>query len=265
MHTLWKRPKRVTVALVGIAGAVTAGVLAFPDGDGAAGPRPVSGAEAQRLALARFRTYQDSPSAVTVRAPTAGGAVEVRAVVDHRRHRAVGTYAVGSSGASGTSGASGSGLLAWDLAGIAVARSAARPSGPEQLLREARRPGPAAWTRRAYTADPLDTALRLTLSLSADRPDNAQLLAQAGPLWLRGDAIDGRDYDVFAGPRPSHRPGRSPLTYWIDTDGGLRRVTARIDPTRTATVDFTATRVRGTLPTAPWAHRPTASAEAGSG
>ena len=48
--------------------AITAVLLSANAPDDA--PRPVSAPEAQRMALTRFRTYQASPSAVTVRAET---------------------------------------------------------------------------------------------------------------------------------------------------------------------------------------------------
>jgi hypothetical protein len=107
---------------------------------------------------------------------------------------------------------------------------------------------------------PLDAGLRLVLGMGSDRPDNAQLLAQSGPLWLRDDRIDGRPLDVFSGPRPrpqgSASPsGRSPLAYWIDTDGDLRRLTATLGQDRTVTVDVTARQVAGKLPDNPWKPR----------
>jgi hypothetical protein len=111
------------------------------------------------------------------------------------------------------------------------------------------------WTRRPYSTAPLDRALRLVLSVAADRPADAQLLARSGPLWLRDERLDGHGYGVFAGPRPSASAtpaDASALTYWIDTDGNLRRVTDRMSPGRYATVDFVAARVRTGVPGAPW-------------
>ncbi|MFF5492404.1 hypothetical protein [Streptomyces aquilus] len=256
----------VTGAVLAAAG-LTATTAVFVSGSDE-GPRPVSAAEAQRMAVTRFRMYRASPSAVTVRVTTSAGTTVIRAVVDHRRHRAVGAYEAGGEAARG--------LLAWDMSGVAVARGGAagavRPG-------ESRRPAPGAeasvpavlrsvravpageWTRRGFAAGPLDAGLRLVLGLAADRPDNAQLLAQSGPSRLRGDRIDGRALDVFSGPRPrpqgSARPaGRSPLAYWIDADGDLRRVTATLGTGRTVTVDVTAGHVTtGKLPDGPWKPR----------
>ncbi|WP_050375020.1 hypothetical protein [Streptomyces acidiscabies] len=235
--------------------------------------RPLTADEAQRLALARFRTYQAGTAAMDLRIAAPGGTTEVRAVVDHRAHRAVGWYA--------TDGAPR--LLAWSPEGLAVAKRGTY-GGPaakaltggasrgdalretalretalrEAALREAARLNTASWDRRPYGRAPLDIALQLALSLAADRPDNAQLLAQSGPLHLREDTIDGRAYDVLAGPRPrpaaTGRPltGRSPVTYWVDAEGALRRVSARVGDARTVTLDLTGERVRGSVPKGPW-------------
>ena len=236
------KPRQRLIAAGGAlltAAALTAVLLSATAPDDA--PRPVSAPEAQRMALTRFRTYQASPSAVTVRAVTPSGTTVVRAVVDHRRHRAVGVY--------GGAGGGPRGVLAWDLSGVAVARGeGARTQGRT-------------WVRREFAAGPLDVGLRLVLSVASDRPDNAQLLAQSGPLWLRDERIGGRSYGVFSGPRPrpqgTARPsgaptGRSPLAYWIDTDGNLRRVTATLGQGRTVRVDVTRGRVKGGVPQGPW-------------
>ncbi|NEC90091.1 hypothetical protein [Streptomyces sp. SID12501] len=253
------RPRRVrrTWWAVGVlTAAACAGLLLTGGGD--AGPRPLSADEAQRLALARFRTYRISPSEITVHAASGDGTAVVRAVVDHRRHRAVGWYEV-----TGTGRPDG-GLLAWDQSGLAVA-DGAPTAAAEGALRAAGRLKATAWTHRAFGAAPLDTALKLALSLGADRPDNAQLLAQSGPLRLRDERVDGRRYDVFSGPRPrpnasasssGPRGDRSPLSYWIDEEGSMRRVRAELGEGRTVTLDLGGVRVRGvTFPGAPWGER----------
>ncbi|MDW4908693.1 hypothetical protein RB628_25980 [Streptomyces sp. ADMS] len=133
-------------------------------GGGDPGPRPLSADEPQRMALARFHTYRVSPSEITVRAASGDGSAVVRAVADHRRHRAVGWYEV--TGAGRPDG----GLLAWDRSGLSVAREgggggtaangAAAGSAPystapaERALRAAGQLKPASWTRRAFRAAP---------------------------------------------------------------------------------------------------------------
>ncbi|WP_105969966.1 hypothetical protein [Streptomyces geranii] len=230
--------------------AVVCGALLLTGGDGS-GPRPLSADEAQRMALARFRTYRISPSEITVRTTSGDraddGTAVVRAVVDHRRHRAVGWYEVGGAGRSDGR------LLAWDRSGLAVA-PADTASSATGALRAAGRLEASAWTRRAFGAAPLDTALKLALSLGADRPDNAQLLAQAGPLRLRDERVDGRRYDVFSGPRPKVSLGaRSPLSYWVGDGGELRRVRVDLGEGRGISLDLGGVRVRGVgVPGAPW-------------
>ncbi|MFF2512896.1 hypothetical protein [Streptomyces sp. NPDC058086] len=265
---IWVTAVAATTAL---AGALTALLLVL-SGNGDTSPHPVSADEAQRMALARFRAYEASPSEVTVRLPaaeTGDGTITVRAVVDHHVRRAVGAYEIVDDTRTVQ------GLLAWDLEGLAVARPSAAARGAEPGRTTARPPAPdivttaagavrragtlkrEEWTRRPYSTAPLDRALRLVLSVAADRPDNAELLARSGPLWLRDERLDGHGYGVFSGPRPGPSASGSPaddstLTYWIDTDGNLRRVTARMSPGHYATVDFVATRVRTDVPGAPW-------------
>ncbi|WP_020636083.1 hypothetical protein [Amycolatopsis alba] len=179
-------------------------------------PRPVTLDEAARLAMARYTTFQSSPVRVRVQAPMAGNTVVVEGVVDYRRHRAVGSYEFAGSSA---------GLVAWDDRGLAVA-----PGKKADPLVAAGTMRPTEWSPRSFTTDPLDSALRLSMLMGQDRPDNAQVLAEQGPQWLRGEVIDGKPYGVFAGPRPRSAAdsGQSPLTYWIDDIGGLRRVTRQL-------------------------------------
>jgi hypothetical protein len=257
------------VAATAVAGAALTAVLITGGGTGsenaAEGPGPHtdsdsgSAYEAQRtaLALTRFRTSRaDGPSEVTVRLPSAGaGTVTVRAVADHRVHRAVGVYEVMDDGHIMR------GLLAWDLEGIAVAGSPAsapdntlgpegRPAAPGPVttaVQAARRAGTLTsgqWTRRPYGTAPLDKALHLALSVAADGPANTRLPADSHRLAPRAPGADA----------PVVRPKASalPQTYSLDSAGDLRRITAEVAPGRKATVDFAATRARTGVPGAPW-------------
>ncbi|WP_406340650.1 hypothetical protein [Streptomyces sp. NBC_00648] len=203
--------------------------------------RPVTLEEAQRLALARLSVYESGPASVLLRVPAADTDVGVEAVVDYAAHRALGSYhALGRDG-----------RVAWDAAGVSVAPGGGRLERPGAASR---------WSRRSYTRDPVDRALRLVLALGSDRPENAQLLAQSGPQWLGEKRLRGHTYTLFAGPRPTTRtaggakpsgPPTSPVTYWIDETGVLGRVEAVLtsggDP---VTVDFTGR--RSPLPPGPW-------------
>ncbi|MFD7033068.1 hypothetical protein ACFWAR_34100 [Streptomyces sp. NPDC059917] len=216
-------------------------------GDGGGQARPVSREEAQLLALVRLSAYESSPAGMTVRVPGPAGVTVVDAVVDYRTRRASGTFSV--PGRPGVGGA-----LAWDDGSVSV-----DPAG-----------GPRRWSRRGYTRDPLDRALRLTLQLGHDRPENAQLLAQSGARWLGRRRLPGAErgegpFAVFAGPRPPRREGAgaSPLTYWVGAAGTLRRVEAHLSGEGpAATVDFTGTRA---APAAGAAPQPVAGSGAGSG
>lgn len=255
-------PAAVTTAA---AGALTALLLLVSGGEDTT-PRHVSADEAQRMAVARFRAYEASPAEVRVRLPPVGeesGTVTVRAVVDHRAHRAVGAYEVVDDTRTVQ------GLLSWDLDGVGVARPPTpAPGAPgqgtrapvpdvvttaAQAVRRARALKPDQWTRHPYSTSPLDRALHLVLSVASERPDDARRLARSGPLWLREEHLDGHGYGVFSGPHPTASPAdTSPLTYWIDSEGNLRRITARLTPGHYATVDFVAARVRTGVPGTPW-------------
>ncbi|MFF4115841.1 hypothetical protein ACFY0P_20530 [Streptomyces sp. NPDC001714] len=229
-------------ALAAVTGVCATLPFLLADGDG---PRPLSAAEARRLALTPLRAYRDSPAEVTVRAPLPGGTAVVRAVVDEQRHRAVGWFDTGDAAERG--------LLAWDGAGLEVARPKvdgsagplARPASTAEAVRDAARLRPTAWIRRSYGPASLDTALRLTLSLAAARPDDARRIARSGRRHLGTDRIDGRRYDVFSA-------GDAPVRYWIDGEGRLRRVREDLDDDRTIVVDVTGARVRPGVPEGPW-------------
>ncbi|EMD23691.1 hypothetical protein [Amycolatopsis azurea] len=206
-------------------------------------PRPVTLDEAARLAMARYTTFQNSPVRVRVEAPMAGNTVVVEGVVDYRQHHAVGSYEFAGSSV---------GLVAWDDRGLAVA-----PGRQADPLVAAGSMRPTDWSPRSYTTDPLDAGLRLSMLMGQDRPDNAQVLAEQGPRWLRAEVIDGKSYGVFAGPRPSsaNDSGQSPLTYWIDETGGLRRVTRQLaDLDGALVIDFPGGRA-GQVPANPWQSR----------
>ncbi|MFE9765349.1 hypothetical protein ACFYPC_12600 [Streptomyces sp. NPDC005808] len=248
------------VAATAVAGTALTAVLITGSGDDSdgAGSRADSADEDRRtaMALTRFRTSTAAgPSEVTVRLPSAGtGTVTVRAVADHRLHRAVGVYEVTDDGHIMR------GLLAWDLEGIAVAGSPAsatdnslatkaRPAAPGPVttaVQAARRAGTlksGQWTRRPYGTAPLDQALRVALSVGADGRASGRLPAASQRLAPRSPGGD-----TVARPTPSALA----QTYSLDADGDLRRITAEVAPGQKATVDFAATRARAGVPGAPW-------------
>ncbi|WP_329582065.1 hypothetical protein OG500_19690 [Kitasatospora sp. NBC_01250] len=246
---------------VAVCGTVAGGLVGYRALSGEATARPVTMDEASQLALSRLNLYQASPVAVTLTADE-GGTVVVRVsgVVDYRSHRAAGSYETTGTGAASAAGAGAldHGLIVWDDDGLGLAP--VPPGDPGPPWQQAEHIPRSGWSPRPYTADPLDAGLQLLMGLGADRPDNPLLLAQSGARWLGRDRIDGRSYDRFAGPRAQGSTpgtgsdgGRSPLTYWVDANGGLGRVTMRMPGLGTpTTVEFAGHDAGAKLPEAPW-------------
>ncbi|WP_030061664.1 hypothetical protein [Streptomyces novaecaesareae] len=249
-----RRPRRgrwlrALVAIV-VCGTAAGGLAVYRTVSDEAAERPVTTDEASRLALSRLNLHQASPVGVTLTAAEGGGVtIRVEGVVDYRSHRGVGRYQT-----TGASGPLDHGLIVWDTGGLGLAPEPAGVDGP--AWQQAEHVPRAGWSPRSYTADPLDAGLSLLVQLGADRPDNPLLLAQSGARWLGRDRIDGRSYDRFAGPRAQGAApdgGRSPLTYWVDGDGALRRVTMRMAGLGTpTTVEFSGHDGGAKLPEAPW-------------
>ncbi|KUJ68507.1 hypothetical protein ACZ90_18125 [Streptomyces albus subsp. albus] len=254
-RTFWFR----TLIALAVCGTAVGGVTVYRTVSDDAADRPVTVDEASRLALSRLNLYQASPVAVTLTTAEGGGVVvRVSGIVDYRTRRAVGSYRVtGAADAAG--GQPDHGLVVWDSDGLGLAPAPEGDGSPP--WRQAEHVPRAGWSPRSYTTDPLDAGLRLLIQLGADRPDNPLLLAQSGARWLGRDRIDDRSYDRFAGPRAQGATrgaapdrGLSPLTYWVDGDGGLRRVTMRMPGLGTpTTLEFTGRAGRAKLPEAPWA------------
>ncbi|MFD8754803.1 hypothetical protein ACFV0O_28025 [Kitasatospora sp. NPDC059577] len=247
----WRSPWLRALVATAVCATAAGGLVVYRTVSDEATERPVTTDEAARLALSRLNLYQASPVGVTLTADEGGGVgIRVEGVVDYRTHRGVGRYRT-----TGASGPLDHGLVVWDTGGLGLAPEPAGVDGPAwQQAEHVPRQG---WSPRSYTADPLDSGLRLVVQLGADRPDNPLLLAQSGARWLGRDRIDGRSYDRVAGPRAqgSAPDGeRSPLTYWVDGDGALRRVTMRMPGLGTpTTADFTGHDGSGAvLPEAPW-------------
>ncbi|WBP90759.1 hypothetical protein [Kitasatospora cathayae] len=246
-----RRTRRLTALIATVVcAAVAGGVVAYQTVSDQAPERPVTTEEAGRLALSRLNLYQASPVGVVLTADEGGGVrILVEGVVDYRTHRGVGRYR-----STGASGSLDHGLVVWDTGGLGLAPEPAGDQRPpwEQAEHIPR----SGWSPRSYTADPLDAGLQLLTQVGADRPDNPLLLAQSGARWLGRDRIDGGGYDRFAGPRAQGAApdGKSsPLTYWVDGDGNLRRVTMRMAGLGTPTsVDFSGRDADAKLPEAPW-------------
>ncbi|GAA1516540.1 hypothetical protein [Nocardioides humi] len=204
-------------------GALGLGVSGCGAGSGAArpepadDPRPLTGAEAEQLALVRFQLYSASPVRVAMRWP-GSPAISYTVSLDLREHLAWGTFETHDGEDSDT------GFVAWDLATVATAPGAPDAAPPE----------PGAWSQRALSTQyAQDIFLALTLNLGSDRPENPALLRQSTARRLRSDEVDGTRVAVFEGPRPAEATasagggaasGRT--RYWLDDDGALVRFEA---------------------------------------
>jgi hypothetical protein len=95
----------------------------------------------------------------------------------------------------------------------------------------------------------LDLLLTETLGLAGDAdPDPAALRDRMS--WLRTDTIGGKAVTVYEILKPAERGiqrGQARFRYWIDKDGGLRRVELRTRAGSFAQLDVTP----GTVPTLP--------------
>ncbi|MEV8456721.1 hypothetical protein AB0467_29075 [Streptomyces sp. NPDC052095] len=256
---LRKKPRAVLPALAGLVLVGAAVFLALPHQEE---PRPVTLDEAQRLAMTRFTLYEAGTVRVDTTVEAGGGTTTVHGLVDFRTRHAVGRYTATRAGGTET------GLIAWDTTGLAVAPGPASVHGPASVsgpggmaaaVRAAAAVQPRSWSPRAYTGDPLDSALRLVMSLAADRPDNPQLLTRAGPRYLREETLGATAYAVLSGPRRSGGPrgGRSPLTYWVDGEGRLGRLEAVIASLpHPARMEFAPGPAGLHVPARPWPGKP---------
>ncbi|GGU20438.1 hypothetical protein [Lentzea flava] len=191
-------------------------------------PRPLSVPEAERLALVRFSNYTTGIRAFTASVPSPGGKLVLDGRVDFVNH-------LGYAGmrTDGRDDEFSRGLVQWNLGRMAFATNpSAKPVDPVPMIdwqvRDLRERG-----------SELDGALRLLVNLGSDRPENAQLLLQSSARWLRSDRIGDTAVDVFEGPKQKDATDAR-LRYWLDADGKLRRLEAKLGTQEELAVfDFT--------------------------
>ena len=180
-------------------------------------PRPLSGSEAELLAVVRFRNFDAGTRSIETRIPgTQAGDLRLSGWFDYAAR-------VGYVSTSTQRGSAG--LTWWNESTVAVR---------EDPVEAAPLPPPA----DGWESGPLDpsgttlaAALALIGGLGADRPENPQLLAQSDAAWLRTDEVHGIEVDVFAGPSGDQgvaadvedRP-----RYWVDESGILWRLQVRL-------------------------------------
>ncbi len=191
-------------------------------------PRSLTIPEAERLALVRFTNYTTGISAFTASVPSPGGKLVLDGRVDFVNH-------LGYAGmrTDGRDDQSSQGLVQWNLGRMAFAMSpSTRAVDPVPVVD---------WQVRDLQerGSELDGALRLLVNLGSDRPENAQLVLQSSARWLRSERIGDTTVDVFEGPKQKDA-AQARLRYWLDSDGKLRRLEAKLgDQEELAVFDFT--------------------------
>lgn len=212
------------VAAVALLAACGAADLDGAEPGAGTAERPVTGAEAERLAVVRYQNFTRGvvPARVALRIDDQDLVLD--ADVDMRRGRGYGTFVATArpgSGAQSSDVQGSAGLIQWTAGAVALL-----PNGSGV----AERPPPkAGWQVRplAPESSRLDTALATVLALASDRPENPLLLQQGGAAYLSRQQLRGREVDVFRGPEVAAGNGTtnaSRLTYLIDDSGALQRV-----------------------------------------
>jgi hypothetical protein len=197
------------------------------------GPAPLTGQQAESLALTRFADYRAGTAHTTASIPLPGQRLLLDARLDWRAHTGYGLLRDASVGTT----RHWQHLLRWDRTTVSVHYDWRGPAPA--------RPPKDGWAQRDLQpgTSTVDTALTLLLDLAADRPDNAQLLARSGAHRVGAASIDGDAVTEFSGPSvpatsPSSSaasatgtdsgPGTSRTRYWIDSRNTLRRFAARL-------------------------------------
>ncbi|MET7470487.1 hypothetical protein ACFYON_00750 [Micromonospora sp. NPDC005686] len=222
------RRRIALAALVAVAAisAVTlvAGLPAWmPDRAGEAGAeRPLTAAEADRVAALRVTNLRDVRAGVRITVGADAARTELAGWVDWARPLVY--LDVGGPGAGADRG----------LVQAVASALLVRP-GPAALPTPARPPlvPPAdRWRMRDPAGGHGLGAVRdLLLGLGADRVDRPVL----GGRWLRREQVDGVPVDVFQAPLA---PLGDRSTLWVDADARLHRLTGRLADGTPVTVDL---------------------------
>ena len=187
-----------------------------------AGPRAPTAEEAERFASTRLNAYQDKIRRVDGAVVTESGSVQISGWVDTVGHRGYGL--VSGPGVSPF-------LALWSPSTVS-AQSAPGVYAPVPIPADG-------WetTQLDPESSQLAAAHVLLVSLANDVADNPVLVAQSGVNWLREDAVGQLAVDVFTGPIPTGSTSSS-YRYWIDREGNLARVEAKLDGVRWSSFTF---------------------------
>lgn len=184
--------------------------------------RPLSGAEAQRLAGMRLQNYRDARVGLRVELGKPGRQTRLAGWIDWPG-RALSLGVAGPTAETDGLLQAAPGLIATRsadprqpaakvAAAIVPTEAFGRATGapaPDAGVREAKKP-PATlptdrWRARPLaaptgTARPLDTLVSLLFTVASPGPDAADLLARSESRWLGRDTVDGAAVDVLLGP-----------------------------------------------------------------
>lgn len=245
-------------ALLSAGLAATPGLLATSHPPARPKIRPVTVAEAQRLAAMRLADYQTGHSGV--RASIGEGPATVRLIgwVDWRAQHVY-------LNVIGPPGDPDDGLIQAVPGFVALHHAQVEEAYAETPFS----PPPAepptnGWqVRPAQSSSPIDTVITLLFTLRADVADDPGVIQAVGSTFVSTDQIGGMRVDVMDGAaippaRPASgptagnsiaMPGTSPgesafaanggqVRYWIDTRSRLLRAVALIDPHTRVQIDF---------------------------
>lgn len=193
--------------------ACSGGADAVPAEKSPSGPRALTSEEANRLAISRFNLYRAKAVAVTSTIATGDDVLTLDGWIDTVGHRGYGLVRPRRSAGF---------LSAWNKVEVS-AQSYAGQSAPLPLPTSG-------WTTIGLKAgdSALAAAQLILVNLGNDRPENPQLLLQSGAQWVRSDSVGGEQVDVMTGPLAAGDTTSS-LRYWIDGDGDVQRLEARLN------------------------------------
>jgi hypothetical protein len=269
---------------IGSAVGLAGGLVSCTPADGPAEARPLSAAEAQRLASMRLVNYRDKRAGIEARYGKGDATVRMTGWVDWTRSLVY--VNVGGPGAGAERG------LIQAVPGILATRPAtpaADPAAPHAVDTAVDAPPvtpPAdGWRIRAFSVAgpkpaPLESFLALLFTVATDRTDAADVLEHSESRWLGTDKLAGTEVDVLLGPAvpprevapagsasprvdaPSPTPAPSALAqmgggvrYWIDASSRMHRfeallgndVPVEVDLNRTDNPQFVAVDAFGGL------------------
>lgn len=192
--------------------------------------RPVTAAESELLAAARFRNFDAGTRTVSFDVDDDSTRLYLAGWFDYATHTGYG--ALTADGAPNS-------LLLWNANEVAAhppTATDADAAAPLPIPDAA--PLGASWQTAPLSGahSRLHTMLQVIASLGSDRPDNPLLLRQGGALALGDDTVDGTAVTVFAGPLSDSPlpqgqtvdPEAATTRFWVDADGLMRRAAVRL-------------------------------------